>query len=87
MTKKYLTPAGSSPSELNLGAVIIAGGMAGVAMWSIAIPPDVCFVPFIRGPCLTRFYTGPQITTAERTHGDLFRFIGLREKDNSGGRC
>ncbi|KZS95725.1 mitochondrial carrier [Sistotremastrum niveocremeum HHB9708] len=41
VTKKYLTPAGSSPSELNLGAVIIAGGMAGVAMWSIAIPPDV----------------------------------------------
>ena len=43
VTKKLLTPAGSSPSELNLGAVILAGGTAGVAMWSIAIPPDVCF--------------------------------------------
>ncbi|TDL28116.1 mitochondrial carrier [Rickenella mellea] len=41
VTKKALTPAGSSPSDLNLGAVIFAGGMAGVAMWSIAIPPDV----------------------------------------------
>ncbi|KAI0673555.1 mitochondrial carrier [Trametes maxima] len=41
VTKKALTPAGSSPSDLNLGAVIIAGGMAGIAMWSIAIPPDV----------------------------------------------
>lgn len=41
VTKKALTPAGSSPSELNLGAVIFAGGMAGVAMWSLAIPPDV----------------------------------------------
>lgn len=41
VTKKALTPAGSSPSELNLGAIIVAGGTAGVAMWSIAIPPDV----------------------------------------------
>lgn len=41
VTKKALTPAGSSPSELNLGAIILAGGMAGVAMWSLAIPPDV----------------------------------------------
>jgi len=41
VTKKALTPAGSSPAELNLGAIIVAGGMAGVAMWSIAIPPDV----------------------------------------------
>ena len=41
VTKKALTPAGSSPSDLNLGAVIFAGGMAGVSMWSIAIPPDV----------------------------------------------
>ncbi|THH13363.1 hypothetical protein EW146_g6842 [Bondarzewia mesenterica] len=41
VTKKFLTPAGSSPADLNLGAVIVAGGMAGVAMWAIAIPPDV----------------------------------------------
>ncbi|KAL0566977.1 carnitine transporter, partial [Marasmius crinis-equi] len=41
VTKKALTPAGSSPTELNLSAIIFAGGMAGVAMWAIAIPPDV----------------------------------------------
>ncbi|KAJ7786152.1 carnitine/acyl carnitine carrier [Mycena metata] len=41
VTKKALTPAGSSPSELNLGAIIMAGGTAGVAMWAVAIPPDV----------------------------------------------
>ncbi|KAF5385520.1 hypothetical protein D9757_005415 [Collybiopsis confluens] len=41
VTKKALTPAGSSPSELNLGAIVFAGGMAGVAMWALAIPPDV----------------------------------------------
>ncbi|KAK2461641.1 hypothetical protein APHAL10511_006104 [Amanita phalloides] len=41
VTKKALTPAGSSSSELNLGAIILAGGTAGVAMWALAIPPDV----------------------------------------------
>lgn len=40
VTKGLLTPAGSK--DLNLTAVILAGGTAGVAMWSIAIPPDVC---------------------------------------------
>lgn len=41
VTKKALTPAGSSPSDLNLSAIIFAGGTAGVAMWALAIPPDV----------------------------------------------
>ncbi|KAF5374789.1 hypothetical protein D9758_000435 [Tetrapyrgos nigripes] len=41
VTKKMVTPAGSSPTDLNLSAIIFAGGMAGVAMWAIAIPPDV----------------------------------------------
>lgn len=41
VAKKKLTPAGSDPSKLNLGAVVVAGGLAGVAMWSVAIPPDV----------------------------------------------
>ncbi|KAJ2919312.1 hypothetical protein MD484_g1155, partial [Candolleomyces efflorescens] len=41
VTKKFLTPAGASASDLNLQAVILAGGTAGVAMWAIAIPPDV----------------------------------------------
>ncbi|KAG6879757.1 hypothetical protein C0992_012077 [Termitomyces sp. T32_za158] len=41
VTKRMLTPAGSSPADLNLGAIIVAGGSAGVAMWALAIPPDV----------------------------------------------
>jgi Mitochondrial carrier protein len=46
VTKKILTPASSSPADLNLGAVILAGGTAGVAMWALAIPPDVrCRLP------------------------------------------
>lgn len=43
VTKKALTPPGASPSELNLGVIILAGGTAGVAMWALAIPPDVGF--------------------------------------------
>ncbi|KAA1121255.1 carnitine transporter [Puccinia graminis f. sp. tritici] len=38
--KKSLTPAGSDPTKLNLSAICAAGGFAGIAMWSIAIPPD-----------------------------------------------
>ncbi|KAF9462090.1 hypothetical protein BDZ94DRAFT_1290407 [Collybia nuda] len=41
VTKKALTPAGSSSADLNLSAIILAGGTAGVAMWALAIPPDV----------------------------------------------
>ncbi|KAF8642025.1 hypothetical protein AX16_009746 [Volvariella volvacea WC 439] len=41
ITKRALTPAGSSPADLNLGAIVVAGGSAGIAMWAIAIPPDV----------------------------------------------
>ncbi|KAL9939645.1 hypothetical protein V8E36_001462 [Tilletia maclaganii] len=39
--KRLLTPPGASPSDLNLLNVITAGGLAGMAMWTIAIPPDV----------------------------------------------
>ncbi|KAH9984641.1 mitochondrial carrier domain-containing protein [Russula compacta] len=41
VTKKALAPANASSSDLNIGQVILAGGLAGVAMWAIAIPPDV----------------------------------------------
>jgi len=37
-----MMPADSK--ELSLSAVIFAGGTAGVAMWTIAIPPDVSIV-------------------------------------------
>ena len=36
-----LTPAGADPNELNLLNVLTAGGLAGMAMWALAIPPDV----------------------------------------------
>lgn len=34
-------PAPAPP--LSIGAVMFAGGSAGVAMWSVAIPPDVSY--------------------------------------------
>ncbi|KAG5463047.1 MAG: mitochondrial carrier domain-containing protein, partial [Olpidium bornovanus] len=46
--KKALTPAGSKPEDLSALAVFVAGGMAGVFNWTVAIvgfaliiPPDV----------------------------------------------
>lgn len=39
--KKQLTPAGQDPASLSLSAVVLAGGFAGVTMWTFAIPPDV----------------------------------------------
>ncbi|GAA5977797.1 hypothetical protein JCM5350_006181 [Sporobolomyces pararoseus] len=39
--KKTLTPAGQDPAALSLSAVMVAGGLAGVTMWTFAIPPDV----------------------------------------------
>ncbi|KAI6047750.1 hypothetical protein EDC04DRAFT_2863938 [Pisolithus marmoratus] len=42
VTKKLMISREStSGGNLNLGAIIFAGGTAGVAMWSLAIPPDV----------------------------------------------
>ncbi|KAG9049591.1 carnitine transporter [Tulasnella sp. UAMH 9824] len=41
LAKKALTPKDQPSSQLNLGAIVLAGGTAGIAMWSIAIPPDV----------------------------------------------
>lgn len=41
VTKKFLLSREPTSSDLNLGAIILAGGTAGVAMWSLIIPPDV----------------------------------------------
>ncbi|KAM0748206.1 mitochondrial carrier [Meredithblackwellia eburnea MCA 4105] len=41
LVKAKLTPEGQDPASLSLGAVMVAGALAGAAMWSFAIPPDV----------------------------------------------
>ena len=40
-SKRMLTPAGQDPQQLNFLNVLTAGGLAGMAMWALAIPPDV----------------------------------------------
>lgn len=39
--KKILTPSGSKPEDIKPLAIFVAGGMAGVFNWLVAIPPDV----------------------------------------------
>lgn len=87
VAKKALTPEGSDPSQLNLGAIVVAGGTAGVAMWSIAIPPDV------RQPCpdtwenmLTHMVTGAQVEVAVGADGHVLGSVGLCAEDYRSGR-
>ncbi|KAJ1972169.1 carnitine transporter, partial [Dimargaris verticillata] len=51
--KKMLTPEDAKPGELSTTAVIVAGGLAGMANWTVAIPPDVI---------KSRFQTAPEGT-------------------------
>ena len=50
---------------LSIGAIMLAGGTAGVAMWTLAIPPDVsqhfCFnIPFSERVCLAVLAVTPR---------------------------
>lgn len=36
-----LTPEGKSRSDLSMGRTLLAGGLAGITNWMVAIPPDV----------------------------------------------
>ncbi|KAG7099021.1 hypothetical protein E1B28_000904 [Marasmius oreades] len=78
VTKKALTPAGHSPSDLNLSAIVLAGGMAGVAMWTLAIPPDVIKSRIQSAP--TGTYSGimdcARKTIAQDGAGALFKGLG-----------
>ncbi|TNN23433.1 Mitochondrial carnitine/acylcarnitine carrier protein [Liparis tanakae] len=39
--KSFLTPEGQSVSQLSTPKIILAGGVAGILNWTIALPPDV----------------------------------------------
>ncbi|KAL4399469.1 carnitine transporter [Malassezia pachydermatis] len=41
LAKRYLTPPDSDPKNINILTTITAGGLAGMANWALAIPPDV----------------------------------------------
>ncbi|KAI8061164.1 mitochondrial carrier domain-containing protein [Gongronella butleri] len=77
LIKKSLTPAGAAPDQLSLGSVVFAGGMAGVAMWSIAIPPDVIKSRLQSAPAGT--YSGMLdcLQKTVRTDGTKALFRGL----------
>ncbi|CAM0143210.1 carnitine transporter [Umbelopsis sp. WA50703] len=78
MTKQALTPAGAKPEDLNPASVLFAGGMAGVAMWCIAIPPDVIKSRLQSAPAGT--YTGALDVLKQTLKSDgpaaLFRGLG-----------
>ncbi|XP_077371462.1 mitochondrial carnitine/acylcarnitine carrier protein-like isoform X1 [Festucalex cinctus] len=39
--KNFLTPEGQSTSQLGAAYILLAGGVAGLLNWTIALPPDV----------------------------------------------
>ncbi|XP_068453119.1 mitochondrial carnitine/acylcarnitine carrier protein [Clinocottus analis] len=39
--KSFLTPEGQSVSQLSTPRILLAGGVAGILNWTIALPPDV----------------------------------------------
>lgn len=73
-----LTPKGSNPADLNLGSIMIAGGAAGVAMWSIAIPPDTVKSRLQGAPqgTYTGFLDAGRQLVRERGFGALYKGIG-----------
>ncbi|KAH8924254.1 hypothetical protein BT69DRAFT_1349571 [Atractiella rhizophila] len=77
-SKKALTPAGASASDLNLGAVIASGGLAGVAMWLIALPPDVIKSRLQAAPhgVYSGFMDCARKTIAQDGVGALFKGFG-----------
>ena len=80
-----LTPAGQSPSELNLGAIIMAGGTAGVAMWSIAIPPDVrelYFAVELQFNADNSRITGLEVKNPVSPHRNVLWLLRLCTKDD-----
>lgn len=93
LAKKALTPADQPSSQLNLGAIIMAGGTAGIAMWSIAIPPDVRCARVSRSGLnltwgrLSLFSRqGHQIPPSIRSSRNVHRLHGLHQATHSQGR-
>ncbi|KAG2202302.1 mitochondrial carrier domain-containing protein [Mucor mucedo] len=77
LIKKQLTPAGTRPEDLSFGAVLFAGGMAGVAMWTIAIPPDVLKSRLQSAPAGTYSGLGDCLKKTLKADGPAALFKGL----------
>ncbi|XP_005410230.1 PREDICTED: mitochondrial carnitine/acylcarnitine carrier protein isoform X2 [Chinchilla lanigera] len=48
--KNILTPEGKSVSDLSVPRILVAGGVAGIFNWAVAIPPDVLKSRFQTAP-------------------------------------
>ncbi|XP_002742122.1 mitochondrial carnitine/acylcarnitine carrier protein-like [Saccoglossus kowalevskii] len=48
--KKTLTPEGKKPTDLSVGSILFAGGMAGIFNWVVAIGPDTLKSRFQTAP-------------------------------------
>ncbi|XP_007088546.1 mitochondrial carnitine/acylcarnitine carrier protein [Panthera pardus] len=48
--KNIFTPEGKSVSELSVPRILVAGGIAGIFNWAVAIPPDVLKSRFQTAP-------------------------------------
>lgn len=72
-----LTPGGDA-SQLNIASTIAAGGLAGMAMWAVAIPPDVVKSRFQGAPEGTyrSFMDCARKTVATDGVGALFKGFG-----------
>ncbi|KAL9541776.1 hypothetical protein MBANPS3_008931 [Mucor bainieri] len=77
LIKKGLTPEGTRPEDLSFGAVLFAGGMAGVAMWTIAIPPDVLKSRLQSAPAGTYSGLGDCLKKTLKADGPAALFKGL----------
>ncbi|CAG8596447.1 13125_t:CDS:10, partial [Acaulospora morrowiae] len=75
LTKKLLTPPDTD--TLNPLAILFAGGMAGVAMWTIAIPPDVIKSRIQSAPAGTYRGFVDCLQKTVRTDGPKALFKGL----------
>ncbi|KAG0228825.1 carnitine transporter [Actinomortierella wolfii] len=77
LIKRSLIPAGKTAADLNPLTVMFAGGMAGVAMWTIAIPPDVLKSRLQSAPAGTYKGTTDVLRVLLKTEGPQALFKGL----------
>ncbi|KAF9350936.1 carnitine transporter [Mortierella sp. AD094] len=77
LVKKALIPTGGTANDLNPLSVMFAGGMAGVAMWSIAIPPDVLKSRLQSAPAGTYKGTTDALRILLKNEGPQALFKGL----------
>lgn len=76
--KRALAGGADKAEELNLLHVMTAGGLAGMAMWTFAIPPDVIKSRYQGAPhgTYTGFLDCARKTVAQDGAGALFRGFG-----------